>query len=357
MEFNKNEILKICLSTKNSCFIRESYFKNKFPDAYSDILKINFPETFVFKQKLYHWIYDDFNLNLGICPECGKRCKFKSITSGYHKYCCYSCATSSKEIQNKIKKTCLKKYNVEYSFQSENNKQKSKETFLKKYGTDNAMKCESVQKKSQETLLLHFGKPFTFQCEEIKQKSEETCLKRYGVRHPSQNKNIYDKVKKTNNKKYGCDNPAKNKDIKDKTRNTNLSIYGVACPGVLGSPISKKEKEFQKYICNIYSGEILKNNSKILHGKEIDVYLPDLKIGFEFNGDYWHMNPNIYSKDHYNKTLKCYANDVWKYDEQKIKYAKSIGITLYVIWEYDWTYNNEKTKKDILNIIKNSTSQ
>lgn len=352
MDFDKAEIFKICSSTKNSCFVRESYFKNKFPDAYFDILKIDFPETFVFKQKLYHWIYDDFSLNLGICPECGNRCKFKSITRGYHKYCCCSCATSSKEVQDKTKKTCLKRYNTEYSFQSENNRRKSKVTLLRKYGEDNAMKCDYIQKKAQETMLSRFGKPYTFQCEEIKRKSEETCLRKYGVSHPSQNKDIYDKIKETNNLKYGCDNPAKNKNIKNKIKNTNISLYGVACPGISSSPVSKREKEFQEYIRDIYDGAILKNDSKVLCGKEIDVYLPELKIGFEFNGDYWHMNPRIYSGDYYNKTLKRTAREIWEQDDKKQALAKQHNILLYVIWEYDWVYNNEKTKNDIFNIIK-----
>ena len=46
----------------------------------------------------------------------------------------------SKESQEKLKRTNLEKYGVEYTFQSTNNKEKSKKTFIKKYGMAHAPK-------------------------------------------------------------------------------------------------------------------------------------------------------------------------------------------------------------------------
>ena len=46
----------------------------------------------------------------------------------------------SNECQNKTKQTCIKKYGVEYSFQSKNNIEKSKQTFLRKYGMEHSPK-------------------------------------------------------------------------------------------------------------------------------------------------------------------------------------------------------------------------
>ena len=52
--------------------------------------------------------------------------------------------------------------------------------------------------------------------------------------------------------------------------------------------VSNEEVEFKKFIESIYDGEIIFNDRNALNGKEMDVYIPDLKIGFEFNGLYFH---------------------------------------------------------------------
>ena len=39
-----------------------------------------------------------------------------------------------------------------------------------------------------------------------------------------------------------------------------------------------------EYIKSIYSGCIIKNDRSVLSGKELDIYLPELNIAFEFNG-------------------------------------------------------------------------
>lgn len=96
---------------------------------------------------------------------------------------------------------------------------------------------------------------------------------------------------------------------------------------------------------------------KQLHEKEIDIYLPELRLGFEFNGDYWHMNPLLHENNEINPSTHFTARETWEHDYKKQILAKQYNILLYVVWEYDWIYNNEKTKKDILNIINNSISQ
>ena len=50
---------------------------------------------------------------------------------------------------------------------------------------------------------------------------------------------------------------------------------------------SKQEEELRSYIENFIKTE---STCKILDGKEIDIYIPSLKLGFEFNGNYWHSS-------------------------------------------------------------------
>lgn len=101
---------------------------------------------------------------------------------------------------------------------------------------------------------------------------------------------------------------------------------------------SHKEVELANYIESIYTGEIVKHNKSILNGKEIDIYIPDKNIAFEFNGNYWHSLKE--SNYHQQKTIDC-ANK---------------GIQLIHIFEYEWDNNitREKLKNYIYSLLCNS---
>jgi len=83
-----------------------------------------------------------------------------------------------------------------------------------------------------------------------------------------------------------------------------------------------KEEKISKYIKSIYDGKIINNYRD---GLEIDVYLPELNIGFEFNGLYWHSEIYKNKNYHLNKTT----------------HFKERGIRIINIWEDDWDYKRE----------------
>lgn len=60
---------------------------------------------------------------------------------------------------------------------------------------------------------------------------------------------------------------------------------------------SKGEIEVREYIKSIYSGEIISNDRIQLGGKELDIYLPELKLAFEYDGTYWHDEASIKVKN------------------------------------------------------------
>lgn len=67
---------------------------------------------------------------------------------------------------------------------------------------------------------------------------------------------------------------------------------------------SSQEKEIKAYIETL--GFDCENNRKILHGKELDVYIPSKNIAIEFNGNLWHSEK--YGKDkeyHLDKLEEC----------------------------------------------------
>ena len=96
-----------------------------------------------------------------------------------------------------------------------------------------------------------------------------------------------------------------------------------------------KENELVNIIKSFYEGEILENDNILLNGKEIDIYLPDLKIGIEFNGNYWHcdkLKENSYHKD-------------------KSLFAASKGIRLIHIWEWEWSQKSDIIKQYLKDLI------
>ena len=98
---------------------------------------------------------------------------------------------------------------------------------------------------------------------------------------------------------------------------------------------SKAEQEIKEYIETIYDKQIITSDREILNGKELDIYLPDINLAFEFNGIYWHSNNYKSKKYHYNKYKKC----------------QDKNIRLYQIYEDDWRDNQELIKEHIKNLI------
>lgn len=88
---------------------------------------------------------------------------------------------------------------------------------------------ECANLKRQQTCLIKYGVTSTFQSEEIKQKIKETNLEKYGVENPSQSPDIHQKKIETSLKNYGCEYPTQSKIIKEKSKQTNFNKYGVSC--------------------------------------------------------------------------------------------------------------------------------
>lgn len=113
---------------------------------------------------------------------------------------------------------------------------------------------------------------------------------------------------------------------------------GKGCPEC-GKHISKSKGEIElcEYIKSIYKGNIISNDRIQLDGKELDIYLPELKLAFEYDGKYWHQ-------------LKEEKEP--GYHDLKDSLAKEKNINLIHIKEEDWTKNQDETKLKIKETIK-----
>ena len=294
---SKKEI--ICLIQTNArLYVSEKQFKSKFKEHYDKLIKWKFPEDFKWVQKLYHYLYDDFELKLGICPVCGKRCKFlKFNKGGYSETCSYVCGQlnpktrekientsmmkygvknggGSKQALEKSKQTSMEKYNVEFYSQTRECQEKIEQTNLEKYGCKNVFQNEEIKDKIKETNLEKYGCEYPMQSKEIQEKYKETNLKNLGVEYPSQSGEIQEKTKQTNLEKYGCEYPMQSKEIQEKSKQTNLENLGVEYT-LQSKEIQEKSKQtnLEKYGCEYssQSGEIkekTKQTNLKKYGKE-----------------------------------------------------------------------------------------
>lgn len=312
---------------------------------------------------------------------CGEPMEFYRFANGYHKSC------GKKECVDEIKnfhakENCMKKYGVTNNAQRPDVIKKTKETNLAKYGVTCTMQAPLIKEQIKLTCIEKYGFEKVLKNKEIHKKQQQTTIDRHGTL------NMFglEKTKNTMNDLYGgCnamdsfelrkksgDKQSRNKyfifieKLRKETNKTILShnsgatVFHLECQkcgkkfhvgrGSINSHIfhnddmctkcnpinryrSKLEIEMHDFIKSICSYEIFPN--KRIHLMEIDTYIQDLNLGFEFNGVYWH------SSVHKDKS----------YHINKFNHFKILGINLIQIWEDDWLQKNDMIKNYIRRII------
>jgi len=260
---------------------------------------------------------------------------------------------------DKNKQTCLERYNVDNGSKT----QESKEKISKKYNESNK---ENRKQKTIETNQLKYNVDWNSQSIIMQEHRKESNLSKYGVEHPMQNKEFYEKRKSDFLEKFGYAYITQIPDVRAKISSTNyekskqqiLNIFKDVIVGfpeyglvTIKCPVCKQEStmpagfmmqrnKFTTDIClhctpyNIPSyvqiqlskwieglGIEVKNNYKIPGSqKEIDIFIPEKNIGFEFNGIYWHSDKFQPKFSHKNKKML----------------GINAGINIITIWEDDY---------------------
>lgn len=111
-------------------------------------------------------------------------------------------------------------------------------------------------------------------------------------------------------------------------------MQGHGCPKCSVNK-SYAENEIIEFIKEHYDGEIINSYRGFDGQKEIDIYLPDLKIGFEYNGLLWHSNKY------------CSRNTMI----DKLNIIESLNIKLINIFEDEWIEKKDICKSRILNLL------
>ena len=380
----------------------------EFIESWSDKLSGHRLSTKIF------WVLHDIH-DFPLCKECGKPLikdtDIQLEDDRYHSYCSQKCACKSVErndkikmtnieryggvapvysevVRNKMKKTCLDRYGVEYSTQSEQMKSKTRDTNIKRYGVESPTKLESVQNKIKQTCIERYGTTnggcskeslekikhtnqerygvnSSFERESVKEKSIQTNMKKYGVKYflsslnhkkygldiskKSYNetilKNEYDEPMFTEEEyiRFHIDNPYYEFEFKCKRCGTIFKAFhknGVhqRCPICFKKSEKFEENELYDLLKSITRDEIIHGigGKKIIPPFELDFYIPTKKVAFEFDGLYWHSEDNGKDK---------------RYHITKTEMCEKVGIQLIHIFEDEWVYKNDIVSSRIKNIL------
>jgi hypothetical protein len=365
-----SEKINIKINTRN---------KKKYPKSnIGDIIEINIKDLPKFSRikikvkcdicnkeveiENYKYIKNIKNHNIFACS---KKCANKKRELTNLKKYGYKNTFQNEKVKNKCKKTKLKKYGDEYYV----NTDKAKKTKLEKYNNENYINLEKMKKTKNEK----YGDE---NYSSVIIKIKKTKLEKYG----DENYVNIDKAKKTNLNKYGSENYMLSekhnlKREKNFLKKYSLNLLKVNYPDYIFSckkcnknftinintllkrkeyntiictncnPInsyinSGYEIQLQEFIKENYNGKIILNSRNII-SKELDIYLPELKLAFEFNGLYWHSELYKEKNYHLNKTEECKKN----------------GIQLIHIYEDDWNYKQDIIKSMILNKLNKNTNK
>lgn len=362
-------------SSKNKHLLDELLSLTSFLDDVYDNITIG--------QRAWHIKNNNFSLQL--CPICGKPMHYDNRYKLH-----YDCG--QKKAKNTLNSKSKKEWNEIVS--------KQKETNLEKYGVSNVMQSEKVKEKVNQTNLEKCGSIRQSSLPEVKEKiiktqtelycgvgnqskillkkHNSTCLERYGGigfqsptirKNTLENSEFYKYVNESQNLEYKeslsngdhvilCKDCGKefiyNSDRQYRIKH-NIGLCPNCCP--IKASSSFLEEEFQEFISVIYRKDVIFNCRNIIKKPdsklylELDVYIIDLKLAFEFNGDQYHANPKFYKKDDVSPVTNSKASDIWEKDRVKKELCEEKGIKLITIWEDDWINNNYNTKIYVINCI------
>lgn len=95
---------------------------------------------------------------------------------------------------------------------------------------------------------------------------------------------------------------------------------GTKCCPKCANQVSTPEEHLKDFIHKITPGELVAGNRKLLDGREIDILIPSMNLGVEFNGGIWHSSFKVDKNYHFDKWFDCLVRNV----------------ELVTVWEDDW---------------------
>lgn len=119
---------------------------------------------------------------------------------------------------------------------------------------------------------------------------------------------------------------------------------GRGCRWCSLSGSSGMERSLRDYIDSICDYDLVVNSKKIIKPYELDIYIPELNLAFEFNGTYWHSDAVIFNRT---------GLSADEFHQMKTDMCEKLDIKLIHISESDWTESNSEVLQMISSEINN----
>lgn len=361
-ETSKKEVFEFLVAHPRYCNRRliNIHFKELLDKMDSSLFLDEF-ESFTFVQKLYHYLQDDFELNIGKCqsPNCNNRCGFESFSFGYNKYCTATCSNKDPRTKIMAKNTRFKKNGGKYMGDDERRKrdevwrnkseeeknniiEKRKHTCIERYGVENVVCHDDIKEKIFNTIKERYG-GIGNASSDIRKKYEKSMMDRYGVYHNWQSKDELLNGQKTRGELYGNKNYVcvdtflqYMKDTKDerieKMKNTKKEN------GTFNT--STIEEKLNEYLLSLNIPFDRQYKDK-RYPFACDFYFPDMDLFVELNIMWTHGGKPFEGSDD---------------DMKLLEYWKSKGTQFYLNAIENWTVRDvekrETAKRNKLNYLE-----
>lgn len=233
------------------------------------------------------------------------------------------------------KKTNLKRYGVENPTSAEEIKEKRRQTMKDRFGNTKFFKSDYGSKAKTDGMINKYGFDNYFKAPWFQEERRENNLNRIGVEHHLQNEVMLKTLAdpewcKDFIEEHGMNlfKMAEDSNSSFTTVTTYLDKHGI-----------KDKKEKSNTYLESFVAKILDDNKihyirdyRLPNNTQLDFYIPQKKVAFELNGNYWHCS--LYKSDNYHKE---------KYEE-----AKRTGIQLYQFFEDEVAFKPRVVKIAIL---------
>jgi G:T-mismatch repair DNA endonuclease (very short patch repair protein) len=144
-----------------------------------------------------------------------------------------------------------------------------------------------------------------------------------------------DNIKKAIFEKYGVTNPFLLTKIRKTVSKGQLELFTLLTESLIDIEVQKEKR------VNVIPKEYY-----------ADILLPKHDIIVEYNGDFWHANPNKYPEDYYNPKKQLLAREIWELDKIRLEKLKE-KYKVYVVWESDFAKNKKEVVQTLVENIKN----
>ena len=346
----------------NGKYFNRNVIERKFPKLHEQ-MKLDNPSSRI------GWLFNVYHdiTEIAVCQQCKKPVKFNNFREGFMKFCSPKCVnehnSSSEEFSRKISESRSKKYNEKYL--------NDKYTYVKKIVTESDGRCyflidnycehgEFMINTNTFKSRMKFNFELCDKCATDRMKSEfdgeidhkKIKFMSFGnlkmhfpellgsiVRWSSHLKDVSFSEQKLLYVKQQKDRPicpiCKSKDCYFPD---SIKKYSKTCnQGSCVKSSSQGERDIVEFVKNLGFNPI----SRYQESKhEIDIFIPDLNVGIEHNGLYWHSDKH--------KPID--------YHSSKIDFFRNKGVQLINIWEDDWNFKRPICESIIRNKLGKSTA-